>query len=97
MPKLEFSPDQNMNNVSPEDVKDAKIRVLQTKAYDVADKTEPSLGSKIKSNTPKEVRPKLKEELSRTNAMGDTYAKGGSVSSRADGIAQRGKTRGKMC
>jgi ribosomal protein L18 len=25
------------------------------------------------------------------------YAKGGSVSSRADGIAQRGKTRGKMC
>jgi hypothetical protein len=25
------------------------------------------------------------------------FAKGGSVSSRADGIAQRGKTRGKMC
>ena len=24
-------------------------------------------------------------------------AKGGSASSRADGIAQRGKTRGKMC
>ena len=24
-------------------------------------------------------------------------AKGGSISSRADGIAQRGKTRGKMC
>ena len=24
-------------------------------------------------------------------------AKGGSVSSRADGVAQRGKTRGKMC
>jgi hypothetical protein len=26
-----------------------------------------------------------------------TMAKGGSASSRADGIAQRGKTRGKMC
>lgn len=26
-----------------------------------------------------------------------TMAKGGSVSSRADGIAQRGKTRGRMC
>ena len=26
-----------------------------------------------------------------------TFRKGGSVSSRADGIAQRGKTRGKMC
>ena len=25
------------------------------------------------------------------------YAKGGSASSRADGIAQRGKTRGTMC
>jgi len=33
-------------------------------------------------------------ETSRTNAMGDTYAKGGSASSRADGCAQRGKTKG---
>lgn len=41
----------------------------------------------------------------RTNAMGDTYkkggktkkmAKGGSASSRGDGCAMRGKTRGKM-
>jgi hypothetical protein len=29
--------------------------------------------------------------------MGSGYKSGGSVSSRADGIAQRGKTRGKMC
>jgi len=29
--------------------------------------------------------------------MGKLFAKGGSVSSRADGIAQRGKTRGKIC
>lgn len=39
------------------------------------------------------------ERASRTNAMGDTYKKGGSVSSaskRADGIAQKGKTRGTM-
>ena len=33
---------------------------------------------------------------SKVNAMGDTYKKGGSASARADGIAQRGKTRGKM-
>ena len=34
---------------------------------------------------------------SKVNAMGDTYAKGGmTASARADGIAQRGKTRGKM-
>jgi len=39
------------------------------------------------------------EKASRTNAMGDTFKKGGKVSSasrRADGIAQRGKTRGTM-
>jgi hypothetical protein len=29
--------------------------------------------------------------------MGKAFAKGGTASSRADGIAQRGKTRGKMC
>ncbi len=34
----------------------------------------------------------------RTNPMGDTYKKGGmTASARADGIAQRGKTRGKIC
>ena len=40
------------------------------------------------------------DRASRVNEMGDTYKKGGKVnsaSSRADGIAQRGKTRGKMC
>jgi hypothetical protein len=31
------------------------------------------------------------------DATSETFKKGGSVSSRADGIAQRGKTRGKMC
>jgi hypothetical protein len=31
---------------------------------------------------------------SKMNAMGDTYAKGGSASARADGCAQRGKTKG---
>lgn len=33
----------------------------------------------------------------KTPGFSDDYAKGGSVSSRADGIAQRGKTRGKIC
>jgi hypothetical protein len=48
-----------------------------------------------------------RDEGENTNAMGDTYKRGGKVkkmasggmtaSKRADGIAQRGKTRGKMC
>jgi len=33
---------------------------------------------------------------SKMNAMGDTYAKGGTASSRADGCCTKGKTRGKM-
>jgi hypothetical protein len=40
----------------------------------------------------------LRERGKKSNP--DAYAKGGNVSkasSRADGIAQRGKTRGKMC
>ena len=56
----------------------------------------------------KEVAPKKKkakakpksnvatESHSRMNAMGDTYRKGGYVRA-ADGIATRGKTRGKIC
>ena len=31
------------------------------------------------------------------NPMGKKMASGGTASSRADGIAQRGKTRGRMC
>ena len=33
----------------------------------------------------------------KTGGMVSKYAAGGSISSRADGIAQRGKTRGRMC
>ena len=47
-----------------------------------------------------------RDEGENTNPMGDTFKRGGKVkmasggmtaSKRADGIAQRGKTRGKMC
>ena len=37
------------------------------------------------------------ESHSRMNAAGDTYRKGGTASSRADGIASKGKTKGKIC
>jgi len=38
-----------------------------------------------------------KEMLQKAMGQLKKYAKGGSVSSRADGIAQRGKTKGRMC
>jgi len=43
---------------------------------------------------PKSTKPDTGET---TNPMGDKYAKGGSVSSRADGCCVKGKTRGKIC
>ena len=52
-----------------------------------------------------EDKAELKREVTRGNKGKDKmtdlesigYKKGGSVSARADGIAQRGKTRGKIC
>jgi hypothetical protein len=41
--------------------------------------------------------PKRARNLTDMVGLSSQYAKGGSVSSRADGIAQRGKTRGKVC
>lgn len=57
-----------------------------------------------KEVTPKKKKSKAKvsktnaatESHSRMNPMGDTYRKGGYVRA-ADGIAKKGKTRGKIC
>jgi hypothetical protein len=50
------------------------------------------------SYTIKEVEIPSPNSTGRTTPMGDKYKKGGmTASARADGIAQRGKTRGKMC
>ena len=40
--KPKFSPDQDMMNVSPEDVAEAKKRAKATKAYDKASSTTPA-------------------------------------------------------
>ena len=44
----------------------------------------------------KKAQEKAKAAPTTKTEMGKPFAKGGSASSRADGIAQRGKTRGKM-
>jgi hypothetical protein len=49
---------------------------------------------KAKPTPPKDKKP---APASVDMGMGMGYAKGGSASSRADGIASKGKTRGKMC
>lgn len=80
--KPTFSPDQDMMNVTPEDVAEAKRRTKDTEAYNKA------------STVP--VAPTPKKEASMPASPVKKLAKGGSASSRADGCAVRGKTRGRM-
>lgn len=74
--KPDFAPGQDMSDVSPADLAEAKARAKARKAYDDATTTTPA--------APKPAEKPVKK------------AGGGSASSRADGIAQRGKTRGTM-
>ena len=77
------------------------LRAEDPIAYDTAVLRERNF-----SETSKRVNPAMRAKANepmyeqRENAAGDTYKKGGKVkataSSRADGIAKRGKTRGRM-
>jgi hypothetical protein len=66
-----------------DEVMDEKTRKKEQAAYDAADSTPANPAPLYMTKTPG----------GKTKRM----AKGGSASSRADGIAQRGKTRGTMC
>jgi hypothetical protein len=86
-----------------EDMSEAELTRASTKAYDKA-RTSPEPGGfdikpkfeKIKADYSDRAAAAA-DRASRTNAMGDTFKKGGmTASSRADGIAQRGKTKGTM-
>jgi len=108
-----FPPGQDMDNVSPKDLEEAKTYTKERKAYKDASQIEHERdrGAGDVTHIFKPMIEKMRaakserkavsaDRASRVNVMGDTYKKGGSVSSassRADGIAQRGKTRGKMC
>jgi len=53
-----------------------------------------------KGVTVDQLRKNMSDEFDKRVKAGELYAKGGKVSSassRADGVAKRGKTRGKMC
>ena len=98
-----FPPDQDMSNVSPADVAEAKQRSKDTTEYDKADKTSPNpknlpnvTKDKLPSNMskPKNLPTDMKDKVPASMLKPINMAKGGSASSRADGIAQRGKTRG---
>lgn len=85
-----------------EDMSEAELSRRSSEAYDKARTSPEPGGFDIK---PMLTRAKTvaadreadaMDRASRTNAMGDTYKKGGTASSRADGCCIKGKTRGKM-
>ena len=91
---------QGQNKNIGDDTRARAMAALQSGKMDQEVPTpKPRMRAKSKSNA-------MTDSMSRMNPMGDTYKKGGmtkkmagggSASSRADGIAQRGKTRGKYC
>lgn len=104
-----FPPGQDMDNISPKDLEEAKQYTRERKAYKDASQIgpEPSYegGDRFKAAADKmqavrnERKAAAADRASRVNQMGDTYKKGGKVSSassRADGCATKGKTKGKM-
>jgi hypothetical protein len=52
--------------------------------------------SVVQESEDKKMQEKAKQAPTTKTEMGKPFAKGGSASSRADGIAQRGKTKGTM-
>lgn len=99
----------DVENVSPEDVAEMKKRMLASKAFDEAMPEADTMTAKMPS-APKPMsggmpglpRPRRKRpgaSMPNVDTMGNVtgYKKGGmTASKRADGIAQRGKTRGTM-
>ena len=94
--------------MTPEDVMDMKMRRRAGQDYDRAMVNTPAApmpapaASAARPKRPpmvEEAIQEMEDEKARKKIRGMGYAKGGSVSSaskRADGCAQRGKTRGKM-
>jgi len=101
-----FPPGQDMENISPKDLEEAKQYTKERKAY----KDASQIGSEPKQQnyttpepkqqnytTPEPKKTSKADRASRVNAMGDTYKKGGmTASSRADGCATKGKTKGRF-
>ena len=91
-----FPPRQDMENISPKDLEEAKKYTQERKAYKEASQIGPESKSVAEPESKKTSKP---DRSSRVNEMGDAYKSGGKVSSassRADGCAIKGKTRGKM-
>ena len=101
--ELDFGPDQDMSDVSPQDVADAKARAKARMAYEAAATTIAPMTKGMAANALNKsagLPPIRKKDESISGGMPPIGQKaGGSVSSdskRGDGIATKGKTRGTM-
>ena len=107
---LDFVKDRNQPAAVPADVPAARSEVKNTpNDLRAKSKEQQARGAKLRGETPgvlgeyatdpEKRTPKRSGNLTDMLGLSSRYAKGGSVSasSRGDGIAQRGKTRGKMC
>lgn len=90
--EIEFETKQGKNESIGDDVRARAMKAIAEGGQKDMPKPKARMKPKAKSNA-------MTDSMSRMNPMGDTYKKGGSVgsaSSRADGCAVRGKTKGKM-
>lgn len=90
--EIEFETKVGPNKNISDDVRERAMKAIAEGGQKEAPKAKPRMKAKPKSNA-------MTDSMSRMNAMGDTYAKGGKVGqlAKANGIAIRGKTRGKIC
>ena len=99
---VDVSPQEAIRRMPGESDADVKKRAAAEKAAVTArmnDTDEASRFYKARDKVGSDVGARL--ELDTIRAMGKRFSKGGSVKSsaskRGDGIAQKGKTRGKIC
>ena len=70
--KPTFSPDQDMENVTPKDLKDAKTRTKERKAYKEASKIEPDKGKSLMDYVEK-YNPGAKESVAEGEKATEKY------------------------
>jgi hypothetical protein len=97
MKKRKFDGGGEVEDVSPEDIAERKRLQAATRAFDKKMPEADTTFGKLAGRKPK-AKAKSESSMPDVDTMGNVtgYAKGGTASARADGIAQRGKTRGTM-
>jgi len=91
--EIEFETKVGPNKMISDDIREKAMKAVAEGGQKEAPKAKPRMAKpKAKTNV-------MTDSMSRMNAAGDTYKKGGMVGSasrRADGCATKGKTKGRF-